>query len=51
MGAMSSPVRGADGNVEFFVWARAHAGSGLAPDTAAIAALHEFGGDVGGDRP
>jgi 23S rRNA (cytidine1920-2'-O)/16S rRNA (cytidine1409-2'-O)-methyltransferase len=51
MGAMSSPLRGADGNVEFFVWARAHAGSGLAPDTAAIAALEEFGEDVGGDRP
>jgi 23S rRNA (cytidine1920-2'-O)/16S rRNA (cytidine1409-2'-O)-methyltransferase len=39
MGAVSSPVRGADGNVEFFVWARAHTPGGLLPDAAAEAAV------------
>ncbi|HEY2428732.1 MAG TPA: SAM-dependent methyltransferase, partial [Acidimicrobiales bacterium] len=28
MDAMASPVRGADGNVEFLIWARAHGGPG-----------------------
>jgi 23S rRNA (cytidine1920-2'-O)/16S rRNA (cytidine1409-2'-O)-methyltransferase len=28
MGVMRSPLRGADGNVEFLLWARAHAGQG-----------------------
>jgi 23S rRNA (cytidine1920-2'-O)/16S rRNA (cytidine1409-2'-O)-methyltransferase len=41
MGAMGSPVRGADGNAEFFVWARAHTPGGLLPDAAADAALDE----------
>jgi 23S rRNA (cytidine1920-2'-O)/16S rRNA (cytidine1409-2'-O)-methyltransferase len=39
MGAMSSPLRGADGNVEFVVWARAHTTGGLTPEAAADAAL------------
>ena len=39
MGAVSSPVRGAEGNVEFFVWARAHTADGLLPDAAAEAAV------------
>jgi hypothetical protein len=36
---MSSPLRGADGNVEFVVWARAHTTGGLTPESAADAAL------------
>jgi hypothetical protein len=28
MGAMPSPLRGADGNVEFLLWSRAHRTSG-----------------------
>jgi 23S rRNA (cytidine1920-2'-O)/16S rRNA (cytidine1409-2'-O)-methyltransferase len=39
MGAMSSPLRGADGNVEFLVWARAHTAGGLDVTAAAAAAL------------
>ena len=39
MGAMSSPVRGADGNVEFLIWARAHADGGAEPGPAADEAL------------
>ena len=35
MGAMTSPLRGADGNVEFLLWARAHAPGG--GDIAALA--------------
>jgi 23S rRNA (cytidine1920-2'-O)/16S rRNA (cytidine1409-2'-O)-methyltransferase len=42
MGAMSSPVRGADGNVEFLVWARAHTTGGVFPDAAAEAALEDI---------
>jgi 23S rRNA (cytidine1920-2'-O)/16S rRNA (cytidine1409-2'-O)-methyltransferase len=42
MGAMSSPLRGADGNVEFLIWARAHAPGGLTAESAADAAV----GDV-----
>jgi 23S rRNA (cytidine1920-2'-O)/16S rRNA (cytidine1409-2'-O)-methyltransferase len=48
MGAMSSPVRGTDGNVEFLVWAKAHAAGGTDPAGAASAAL----GDLAlGDAP
>jgi 23S rRNA (cytidine1920-2'-O)/16S rRNA (cytidine1409-2'-O)-methyltransferase len=35
MGAMSSPLRGAEGNVEFLLWARAHTALGLAAEEAA----------------
>ena len=39
MGAMSSPLRGADGNVEFLIWARAHAGGGVPLDAAVATAM------------
>jgi 23S rRNA (cytidine1920-2'-O)/16S rRNA (cytidine1409-2'-O)-methyltransferase len=39
MGAMSSPVRGADGNAEFLIWARAHTDGGAEPAAAADEAL------------
>jgi len=41
MGAMSSPLRGADGNVEFLVWARAHSAGGRDVAAAVDDALHE----------
>ena len=43
MGAMTSPVRGADGNVEFLIWCRAHgrAGEGSAVDDVVAGALAE----------
>ena len=41
MGAMSSPLRGADGNVEFLVWARAHTTGGLDLGAAVDTALHD----------
>jgi 23S rRNA (cytidine1920-2'-O)/16S rRNA (cytidine1409-2'-O)-methyltransferase len=41
MGAMSSPVRGADGNVEFLVWARAHTPGGVGAEAAAAEALED----------
>ena len=43
MGAMPSPLRGADGNVEFLVWARAHTGGGADPSAVADAAVAEVG--------
>jgi len=43
MGAMSSPLRGTDGNVEFLVWARAHTPGGLDPAAAAREALADAG--------
>ena len=39
MGAMCSPLRGADGNVEFVLWARAHAGGGGALEEIVTAAV------------
>lgn len=48
VGAMTSPLRGADGNVEFLIWARAHVGPVVAGlDTAVDAALAEVG-EAGG---
>jgi 23S rRNA (cytidine1920-2'-O)/16S rRNA (cytidine1409-2'-O)-methyltransferase len=44
MGAMSSPLRGTDGNVEFLMWARAHTTGGLEVGAAATAALAEVVG-------
>ena len=41
MGAMSSPLRGADGNVEFLLWSRAHAHGGIPLDVAVATALTE----------
>ena len=38
MGAMVSPLKGADGNVEFFLYARAHTGGGTRRDLAAVVA-------------
>ena len=43
MGAMPSPLRGADGNVEFLIWARAHTRGGGDPVDAANAAVAEVG--------
>jgi len=34
MGAMTSPLRGADGNAEFLLWARAHTSGGVSPESA-----------------
>jgi 23S rRNA (cytidine1920-2'-O)/16S rRNA (cytidine1409-2'-O)-methyltransferase len=48
MGAMTSPLRGADGNVEFLLWARAHTAGGLPADAVAEAALPD---DSAGDEP
>ena len=39
MGAMTSPLRGADGNVEFLLWARAHTPGGLTAEAAAREAV------------
>jgi 23S rRNA (cytidine1920-2'-O)/16S rRNA (cytidine1409-2'-O)-methyltransferase len=39
MGGMTSPLRGADGNVEFLLWARARAADGITPEAAAREAL------------
>ncbi len=44
MGAMPSPLRGADGNVEFLVHARAHAHGGGDADELASAAVDEVTG-------
>ncbi|MHB8466120.1 MAG: TlyA family RNA methyltransferase [Acidimicrobiales bacterium] len=41
MGAMPSPLRGADGNVEFLLWARAHADGGCDAAEVASAAVAE----------
>jgi hypothetical protein len=41
---MPSPLRGADGNVEFLVWARAHTGGGADPGHTADAAVAEVEG-------
>lgn len=41
MGVMTSPVRGAEGNVEFLVWARAHAPAAEPPDDLVAAAVAE----------
>ncbi len=50
MGAMGSPLRGTDGNVEFLVWARAHTTGGLDAATAAAAAVADAGAhDAGRD--
>ena len=50
MGVMASPLRGAEGNVEFVLWARAHAGGGGDLDALVDAALaaQAGGGGVGG---
>jgi 23S rRNA (cytidine1920-2'-O)/16S rRNA (cytidine1409-2'-O)-methyltransferase len=47
MGAMPSPLRGADGNVEFLLWGRAHTVGGLGTAAAAEAAVAE----VPSERP
>ena len=39
MGGMTSPLRGADGNVEFLLWARAGAADGITAEAAAREAL------------
>jgi len=39
MGGMTSPLRGADGNVEFLLWARAHTTGGTSAESAAAEAL------------
>jgi len=51
MGAMPSPLRGADGNVEFLLWSRAHraGGSSSAVDALISVAVDEVGGVA--DRP
>ena len=41
MGAMTSPLRGADGNVEFLLWARAHAAGGYGIEALADSAVAE----------
>jgi 23S rRNA (cytidine1920-2'-O)/16S rRNA (cytidine1409-2'-O)-methyltransferase len=41
MGAMPSPITGADGNAEFLLWARAHTAGGIAADALAEVALAE----------
>jgi 23S rRNA (cytidine1920-2'-O)/16S rRNA (cytidine1409-2'-O)-methyltransferase len=41
MGVMSSPLRGAEGNVEFLIWAHAHTGGGIDLVDAAVAAVAE----------
>ncbi|GAC1537791.1 MAG: hypothetical protein NVS3B12_22180 [Acidimicrobiales bacterium] len=41
MGAMCSPLRGADGNVEFLIWSRAHADGGTPLTVAVATALEE----------
>jgi hypothetical protein len=42
MGAMSSPLRGTEGNVEFLIWAIAHEGGGIEPPEAARQALADL---------
>jgi hypothetical protein len=39
MGVMGSPLRGADGNVEFLLWSRAHTDGGIDPGGAIADAL------------